>query len=408
MAVDPLQFLSLVAFLSALEARGVSLATGLTDTIIFFPFNRLLNGSSCGPSNTRAFASNMGFFDHTSTSEGFIQDPSNRDPGYLLGFSDTTSSTASSALLYQFLLLFSGQLASISRDILSLRRSVASLESSLSAFKDEALQIHTKASFDSEELDRKLHHLSSIMTVQEGQVSALRDTVGTLQACTIHVSPDRQPLAERARSYTEFDASQKCLRVQFTTQIQEHVECKKDYTALRQDLQKISDLASINDTKTNVSLDHLRSQIVDQVKDQNRTEKEVALLREQMTRKFGMFQSRVSSLTLDAVKVHHGVRLSDQAAKEARRAKAMAVVGHRIMQLQDTIPQNNENDAVVPSPCSSPISVGRFQDSDVFKTSSPCVQWVGTTTPSDTKVLHSLPPSREYINCKGRSRSTSH
>lgn len=133
MAVDPLQFLSLVAFLSALEARGVSLATGLTDTIIFFPFNRLLNGSSCGPSNTRAFASNMGFFDHTSTSEGFIQDPSNRDPGYLLGFSDTTSSTASSALLYQFLLLFSGQLASISRDILSLRRSVASLESSLSA-----------------------------------------------------------------------------------------------------------------------------------------------------------------------------------------------------------------------------------------------------------------------------------
>ncbi|KAG1826672.1 hypothetical protein EV424DRAFT_622637 [Suillus variegatus] len=289
----------------------------------------------------------MGFFDHTSTSEGFIQDPSNRDPGYLLGFSDTTSSTASSALLYQFLLLFSGQLASISRDILSLRRSVASLESSLSAFKDEALQIHTKASFDSEELDRKLHHLSSIMTVQEGQVSALRDTVGTLQACTIH----------------------KCLRVQFTTQNQEHVECKKDYTALRQDLQKISDLASINDTKTNVSLDHLRSQIVDQVKDQNRTEKEVALLREQMTRKFGMFQSRVSSLTLDAVKVHHGVRLSDQAAKEARRAKAMAVVGHRIMQLQDTIPQNNENDAVVPSPCSSPISVGRFQV-DLFNVST--------------------------------------
>ncbi|KAG2059736.1 hypothetical protein BDR06DRAFT_672921 [Suillus hirtellus] len=369
MAVDPLQFLALVAFLSALEARGVSLATGLTDTIIFFPFNRLSNSSSCGPSNTHAFASNLGFFDHTSTSEGFIEDPFTRDPGYLLDFSDTTSSTASTALLYQFLLLFSGQLASISRDILSLRRSVASLESSLSAFRHEALQTHTKASFDSEELGRKLHHLSSIMTVQEGQVSALRDTVGTLQACTNHVSPDRQPLAECARSYTEFDAPQKCLRVQSSTQIQEHIDCKKDYAALRQDLQKLSDLVSINDTKTNTSLDQLRSRIVDQVKDQNRTEKEVALLREQMTKKFGAFQSRVSSLTLDAVKVHHGVRLSDQAAKEARRVKAMAAVGRRIMQLQDTIPQNNENDAVVPSPCSSPILVGRFQV-DLFNVST--------------------------------------
>lgn len=36
---------------------------------------------------------------------------------------------------------------------------------------------------------------------------------------------------------------------------------------------------------------------------------------------------------------------------------------------EDTIPQNNENDAVVPSPCSSPISVGRFQV-DLFNVST--------------------------------------
>ncbi|KAG1776787.1 hypothetical protein EV702DRAFT_1227476 [Suillus placidus] len=418
MAVDPLQFLSLIAFLAALEARGVSLATGLTNTIIYFPFNRLSNGSSRGPSNTRVSASNMDFFNHTS--EGFIQDPSTPDSGYPLGFSDTISYTASFPLLYQFLLVFSSQLASISRDISSLRRSVASLESSLSAaedkialltnahesilgqFKDGPFQTHTKASFDSEKLGRQLHHLSSIMTTQESQMSARRDTIGALQACTIHVSPDRQPLTERTRSYKEFDAPQKCLCAQFTTQTQDHIECKKDYTALRQDLQKLSDLASINDTKINVSLDNLRSQIVDQVKDQNRTEKEVALLREQMTRKFGAFQSRVSSLTLDAVKVHHGVQLSDQAAKEARRAKAMAGVGRRIMQLQaneDIVPQNHENGAVVPSACSSPVSIGRFQDSDISKASSPRVRWVGTTAPSGTKLQQS-PPSRQYINCK--------
>ncbi|KAG1869906.1 hypothetical protein F4604DRAFT_1772373 [Suillus subluteus] len=418
MAVDPLQFLSLIAFLSALETRGlVSLATGLTNTTIYFPFNRLSDSSSCGPSNTRTSASNIGFFNHAS--EGFIQDHSTPDSGYPLGFSDTTSSAASFPLLYQFLLIFSGQLASISQDILSLRRSVASLESSLSAVedqialltnahesilaqsKDEPCQTHTiaKASSDSEELGRQLHHLSSIMTTQQGRMSALHDMVGALQACTTHVSPDHQSLAECARSYKDFDAPHKCLRSQFTTQIQDHTECKKDYAALRQDLQKLSDLASINYTKTNVSLDHLRSQIVDQVKDQNRTEKEVALLREQMTRKFGAFQSRVSSLTLDAVKVHHSVQLSDQAAKEARRAKAMAGVSRRIMQLQDTVPQNNENGTVVPSPCSSPISVGHFQV-DFFKLRHPSVQWVGTTAPSDTKVLHSPPPSRQYINCK--------
>ncbi|KAG1862728.1 hypothetical protein DFJ58DRAFT_774721 [Suillus subalutaceus] len=414
MAVDPLQFLSLIAFLSALEARGlVSLATGLTDMTIYFPLNRLLDSTSCGPSNTRTSASNIGFFDHAS--EGSIQDHSTPDSGSPLGFSDTTSSTASFPLLYQFLLIFSGQLASISQDILSLRRSVASLESSLSAVedqitlltnahesilaqsKDESCQTHTiaKASSDSEELGQQLHHPSSIMTTQQVQMSALRDTV-----CATHVSPDHQPLAECTRSYKDFDAPQQCLRAQFTTQIQDHIECKKDYAALRQDLQKLSDLASINYTKTNVSLDHLRSQIVDQVKDQNRTEKEVALLREQMTRKFGAFQSRVSSLTLDAMKVHHSVQLSDQAAKEARRTKAMAGVSRRIMQLQDTVPQNNENGAVVPPPCSSPISVGHFQDSDVFKALPPCVQRIGTTAPSDTKVLHSPPPSRQYINCK--------
>ncbi|KAG2139368.1 hypothetical protein BD769DRAFT_1431161 [Suillus cothurnatus] len=415
MAVDPLQFLSLIAFLSALEARGVSLATGLTNTIIYFPFNRLSNGSSCIPSNTGTFASDMGLSDHAS--EGFIQDLSNTN-GYPLCFSDTTSSTASFPLLYQFLLIFSGHLASISQDISSLRRSVASLESSLSAvedrivllinvhdsisaqFKDEPFQTHTKALSDGEELGRQLHHLSSIITTQQGQISALCDMVSALQASTTHVSPDHQPLAECARSHKDSDAPKKCLCTQFTTQLRDHIECKKDYADLRQDLQKLSESASINYTKTNVSLDHLRSQIVDQVKDQNRTEKEVALLREQTTRKFGAFQSRVSSLTLDAVKVHHSVQLSDQAAKEARRSKAMAGVNHRIMQLQDTVPQNNENGAVVLSPCSSPIPVGRFQDSDVFKASSPCVQWVGTTTPSDTKALHSLPPSRQYINCK--------
>jgi hypothetical protein len=343
MAVDPLQFLSLVAFLSALEARGVSLAAGLTNTVIYFPFNRLSNGSSCGPSNTRTSASNMGFFDHAS--EGFTQDSSSPDSGYPLGFSDTTSSTASFPLFYQFLLVFSGQLSSISQDILSLRRSVASLESSLSAvegqiafittqFKDGPFQTYTKASSDSEEMARRLHHLSSIITTQQGQMSALRNTVGALQARTIHVSPDHQPLAECAQSHEEFDAPQKCLCVQFNTQNQDHTECKRDYATLRQDLQKFSDLASINDTKTNTSLDHLRSLLVDQVKDQNRIEKGVALLREQMTRKFGAFQSRVSSLTLDAVKVHNGVQLSDQAAKEARRAKAMAEVGRRITQLQ--------------------------------------------------------------------------
>ncbi|KAG2341619.1 hypothetical protein BDR05DRAFT_435148 [Suillus weaverae] len=352
MAVDPLPLLSLIAFLAALEARRVSLATGLINTIIHFPFNRLSNSSSCGPSNTHVSASNMAFSNHTS--EGFIQDPSTPDSGYPLGFSDTTSYTASFPLLYQFLLIFSSHLASVSGDILSLRRSVASLEASLSAaenkialltnahesilaqFKDGPFQTHTKASFNIEKLDRQLHHISSIMTTQEGQMSARRDTVGALQACTIHVSPGHQSLAKRTQSYKEFDAPQKCLCAQFTTQIQDHTECKKDYTALRQDLQKLSDLASINDTKINVSLDHLRSQIVDQVKDQNRTEKEVALLREQMTRKFGVFQSRVSSLTLDAMKVHHGVQLSDQAAKEARRAKAMAKVGRRIMELQES------------------------------------------------------------------------
>ncbi|KAG2154185.1 uncharacterized protein EDB93DRAFT_1133148 [Suillus bovinus] len=404
MAIDPLQFISLIAFLSALEARGVSLATGLTNTIIYFPFNGLSNGFSFGPSKTRMSASHMGFFDHTG--EDFVQDPSTRDSGYPLGFSDTTSSTASFPLFYQFLLIFSGQLASISRDILSLRRSVASLESSLSAaedqialltnahesilaqFKDEVSQNPTKASFCCEELGRQLHYPSSTMNIQQGRVSTLR------QACTIHISPDHQPLVEHAQSYKEFETPQKCLRAQFTTQIQEHIECKKHYAALRQDLQKLSDLVSINDTKTNISLDHLRSQIVDQLKDQNRTEKEVALLREQMTRKFGAFQSRVSSLTLDTVKVHHGVQLSDQAAKEARREKAMAALGRRITQLQDTVPQNNGNDAMVP------ISVGRFQDSDVFKASSPCVQWVGTTAPSDIKVLRSPPPSRKYISCK--------
>ncbi|KAG1761094.1 hypothetical protein EDD22DRAFT_898046 [Suillus occidentalis] len=117
-----------------------------------------------------------------------------------------------------------------------------------------------------------------------------------------------------------------------------------------------------------------------------------------MTRKFGEFQSRVSSLTLDAVKVHNGVQLSDQAAKEARRAKAMAEVGRRIMQLQVNVPQSNNNSAAVPSPCSSPVSVARFQDSDVSKASSPCVQW--TIAPSDTKVLHSPPTSPQYMNCK--------
>ncbi|KAG1823380.1 uncharacterized protein BJ212DRAFT_676270 [Suillus subaureus] len=347
MAVDPLQILSLIAFLSALDARGVSLATGLTNTIIYFPFNRLSDGSLCGPSNTRSSASNMGFFDHAS--ESFIQNPSTPDSGYPLGFSDTTSSTASFPLLYQFLLIFSGQLASISQDILSLRRSVASLESSLSAVedqialltnahepilaqsKDEPFHTHTKRSSDSEEPGRQSYHLSNIMTTQQGQMSVRRDTVGALQAC---ISPDHQPLAECARSCKDFDVPQKCLRARPTAQIQDHIECKKDYAALRQDLQKLSDLASINYTKTNISLDHLRSQIVDQVKDQNRTEKEVALLREQMTRKFGAFQSRVSSLTLDAVKVHHSVQLSDQAAKEARRAKAMAGVSRRVMQLQ--------------------------------------------------------------------------
>jgi hypothetical protein len=342
MAVDPLQFLSLVAFLSALEARGVSLASGLTDAIIYFPSNRLSNGSSCGPSNTRTSASNTGFFDHAS--EGFIQDHSSPESGYPLDFSDVTSSTASFPLLCQFLLIFSGQLTSISQDILSLRRSVSSLESSLSAvedkivllttqFKDGPFQTYTKASSDSEELAQRLHH-SSIMTTQQGQMSELRNTVGALQARTIHVSPDHRPLAERARSFQEFDAPQKCPCAQFTTQIQDHTECKRDYAALRQDLQKLSDLALTNDTKTNTSLDHLRRLFVDQVKDQNRIEKGVALLREQMTRKFEAFQSRVSSLTLDAVKVHNGVQLSDQVAKEARRAKAMAEVGRRIMQLQ--------------------------------------------------------------------------
>lgn len=416
MAVDPLQFLSLVAFLSALEARGVSLAAGLTNTIIYFPFNRLSNGSSCGPSNTHTSATNMSFFD---ASEGFIQDPSSLDSGYPLGFSGTTSSTASFPLFYQFLLVFSGQLASISQDILSLRSSVASLKSSLSAvedqiallttqFKDESSQTHTKAPSDNEETARQLHHLSSIMTTQQDQMSALLNTVGALQARTIHVIPDHRPLAECAQSHEEFDAPQKCLRARFATQIQDHTECRRDYAALRQDLQKYSDLASINDTKTNTSLDHLRSLLVDQVKDQNRIEKGVALLREQMTRKFGAFQSRVSSLTLDAVKVHNSVQLSDQAAKEARRAKAMAEVGRRIMQLQETrgvflanevnVPQNDNNSAVVPSPCSSPVSVRRFQDSDVFKAPSPCVQL--TTAPSDTKGLYSPPTSPQHIKCK--------
>ncbi|KAG2748876.1 hypothetical protein P692DRAFT_20864228 [Suillus brevipes Sb2] len=405
-AVDPLQFLSLVAFLSALEARGVSLAAGLTNTIIYFPFNRLSNGSSCGPSNTRTSVSNVGFFDD---SEGFIQDPSSLGSGYPSDLSDTTSSTASFPLLYQFLLIFSGQLVSISQDILSLRRSVASLESSLSAVEDQIallatqskdgpFQTYTKASSDNEEMARQLHHLSSMMTTQQGQMSALRNTVGALQARTIHVSPDHQPLAECAQSHTEFDAPQKCFRAQFAAQIQDHTECKRDNAALRQDLQKLSDLASINDTKTKTSLDHLRSLLVDQVKDQNRIEKGVALLREQMTRKFGAFQSRVSSLTLDAVKVHDGVQLSNQAAKEARRAKAMAEVGRRIMQLQVNVAQNDNDSAVVPSPCSSPDSVGRFQDSDVFKASSSCVQC--TTAPSDTKELHSPPTSPQYKNCK--------
>lgn len=380
MAVDPLQFLSLVAFLSALEARGVSLAAGLTNTIIYFPFNRLSNGSSCGASNTRTSVSNVGFFDD---SEGFIQDPSSLDSGYPSDFSDTTSSTASFPLLYQFLLVFSGQLASISQDILSLRRSVTSLESSLSAVEDQiallttqskdgSFQTYTKASSDNEEMARQLHHLSSMVTTQQGQMSALRNTVSALQARTIH----------------------KYFRAQFAAQIQDHTECKRDNAALRQDLQKLSDLASINDTKTKTSLGHLRSLLVDQVKDQNRIEKGVALLREQMTRKFGAFQSRVSSLTLDAVKVHDGVQLSDQAAKEARRAKAMAEVGRRIMQLQVNVAQNDNDSAVVPSPCSSPDSVGRFQDSDVFKASSSCVQW--TTAPSDTKELHSPPTSPQY------------
>lgn len=414
MAVDPINFLSLIAFLSAIEARGVSLATGLTNGTIYFPFNRQLNGPSCRPSNTRASASNIGF-DHTS--EGLTRDPSTPNSGHPLGFSNTTAHTASFSLLYQFLLIFSGQLASISQDISSLRHSVASLESSLSAvedrialltnahesifaqFKDEPFQTHTKPSSDGEELDRELHHLSKSMTTQQGQTSAMCDMVGAMQACTICVSPDYEPLSERTRSYREFDSPQKYLRPQFTTQNEDFIECKKECTTLRQDLQNLSDLASINYNKTNVSLAHLRSQIVDQVKDQNRSEKEVALLREQISRKFEAFHSRVSSLTLDAVKVHHGVQLSDQAAKEARRAKVMAGVGRRLMQLQDTVLQNNEN-AVVPSPCSSPVSVERFQDSDVFKASLPCVQWVGTIALSDTKVRHSPLPSRQHINCK--------
>ncbi|KAG1747364.1 hypothetical protein EDB19DRAFT_301754 [Suillus lakei] len=347
MAVDPLQLLSFIAFLSALEARGSSLAPSLTNTIIYLPFDRLSNSSSYRPVNTRADASNIGFFDHASGA--FIQNPSTPNSNYPLGFSDTTSSTASFPLLYQFLLIFSGQFASISQDILSLRRSVTLLESSLSAVEDQISSLtnahesilaqlkdkpfQTHASSNSEELGQQLH-LSSMMITQQGQMSALRETAGALQAYTIHINPHPQLLGEHAQSHKEFDVSQKCLRDQFTTQIQDHMECKKDYAALRQDLQKLSNLASINDTKTNVSLDHLRSQIVNQVKDQNRFEKDITLLREQMSRKFGAFQSRVSSLTLEAAKVPHGFQLSDQGAKEARRAKAMAGVGRRIMQLQ--------------------------------------------------------------------------
>ncbi|KAG2143020.1 hypothetical protein DEU56DRAFT_793017 [Suillus clintonianus] len=445
MAVDPLQLLSLIAFLSALEARGVCLTTGLTNTTNCLPFNRLLDSSWCGPSNTNAAAPNMSPFGYAS--RGFLQHPSapdRSDPCYPLGFSDTTSSTTSFLLLYQFLLIFSGQFAAISREILSLRRSVSLLESSLSAVEDQiALLTNAHEStlappkdepafYDTEKLGQQLQHLSSMVAAQQGQMSALHDTVGALQASTVHIAPDHQLLAEQARSYEEFDASQKHHRDQLPTQIQDHIECNKVYTALRQDLQKLSDLTSINDTKINVSLDHLRSQIVDQVKDQNRTEKEVVLLREQMSRKFGAFQSRVSSLTLDAVKVPHGVQLSDQAAKEARRAKAMAGVSCRVIQLLaensrcvlangDTILQNDENGAVVPSARSSPIGlssvassrplVGRFQGSDVFKVSSPCVQRVEITAPSDTKVLsnpHSTPPSRQYTNCKENVAGTIH
>ncbi|KAG1753531.1 uncharacterized protein EDB91DRAFT_402339 [Suillus paluster] len=420
MPVDPLQLLSLLAFLSALEARGVSLTTGLTNMIISLPFNRMSNSSSCGLSNTSAATSSTRFFDHRE----LIQDPSTPESDYPPGFDETPST--SFPLLYRLLLIFSGQFVSISRDISSLRRSVASLGSSLSAvedriallanthestlaqLKDEPYHIRTQASCDTEELGQQLHHLSGLITAQQDQMSALHDMVGALQACTVHVNTDHQLRAEHTRSYKD--------------PIQHHTECKKDCAALRQDLQKLSDLVSINDTKTNVSLDHLRSQMVDQVKDQNRTEKEVALLREQMTKKFGAFQSRVSSLTLDAVKVPHGVQLTDQAAKEARRAKAMAGVGRRIMQLQanpqcvldneDIVSQNDENGAEFSSVChisslssaaSLRPSVECFQDSDVLKASSPCVQWVGTIAPSNTKVLSNLRsplPSQQYANCK--------
>ncbi|KAG0706959.1 hypothetical protein DFH29DRAFT_995544 [Suillus ampliporus] len=412
MPVDPLQFLSLLAFL------------------------RMSNGSSYGLSSTSAAASNMNFFDH----RGFMQDPSTPESDYPSDF-ETIPSTASFPLLHQLLLIFSGQFASISQDISSLRRSIASLESSLSAVedriialtdvhesnltqpKDEPFQTHTKALSDAEELGQQLRRLSGTITAQQDRMNTLHDMVGALQACTVHIDTDHQLLAEHARSYKEFDASQKCLRDQLATQIQHHVESKKDFASLRLDLQNLSDLASINDTKTNVSLDNIRSQIVDQVKDQNRTEKEVALLREQMTKKFGAFQLRVSSLTLDAVKKPHGVQLTDQTAKEARRAKAMAGLGLRIMQLQgnsrcilaneDIASQNDDNAGAVSSACSSLVvsssaaslrpSVRSFQDSDVFKASSSCVQWVGTTAPSDSKVpsnLHSPPPCREYANFK--------
>ncbi|KAG1823379.1 uncharacterized protein BJ212DRAFT_676276 [Suillus subaureus] len=40
------------------------------------------------------------------------------------------------------------------------------------------------------------------------------------------------------------------------------------------------------------------------------------------------------------------------------------------------------------------------KDSDVFKASSPCIERIGTTAPSDIKVLHSPPPSQQYTNCK--------
>ncbi|KAG2338703.1 hypothetical protein BDR05DRAFT_968983 [Suillus weaverae] len=58
----------------------------------------------------------MCFFDHASGV--FTRDPSAPDSGYPLGFSNTTSSTASFSLLYwsSLVVIFSGQFASSSRD----------------------------------------------------------------------------------------------------------------------------------------------------------------------------------------------------------------------------------------------------------------------------------------------------